>query len=311
VRVLVAGELNPDLILRNYSQYPEPGKEVLVEDAELTMGSSTAICAMGLARLGDSVTFASAVGHDAYGSYCCDTLQRARIDISHVARRTDLKTGITVSITSSKDRALVTYLGAIAALRAEDLPDEIFAGQEHFHVSSYYLQEALRPGLKDRFAAAHGAGVTTSLDTGYDPSETWGPDLLETLAEVDVFLPNEVEIQRITGCHDVEEGLRKLDNGRTLIVAKLGARGCAVIRDSQWMRVPAFRVDVVDSTGAGDSFNAGFLHSWRRGDPLEASMQFAAACGALSMRGLGGVATQPTEAEAASFLLESRVTVAN
>ena len=304
MRVLVAGELNPDLILRNYSQYPEPGKEVLVEDAELTMGSSTAICAMGLARLGDSVTFASVVGCDAYGSYCCDTLERAGIDISRVARRTDRKTGITVSVTSSKDRALVTYLGAIAALRAEDLPDEGFRGQEHFHVSSYYLQEALRPGLKDRFAAAHRAGLTTSLDTGYDPSETWGSDLFDTLAEVDVFLPNEVEIQKITGCRDVEEGLRKLGNGRTLVVAKLGAQGCAVIQHGQWTQIRAFPVEVVDSTGAGDSFNAGFLHSWRRGDPLDSCMQFAGVCGALSMRGLGGVATQPTQAEVESFLSE-------
>jgi sugar/nucleoside kinase (ribokinase family) len=115
--VLVAGELNPDLILRNYSQFPEPGKEVVVEDLDLTMGSSSAICAMGLARLGDAVTFAGTVGCDAYGSFCIETLQRAGIDISCVAQRPDLKTGITVSITSSKDRALVTYLGAIATLR--------------------------------------------------------------------------------------------------------------------------------------------------------------------------------------------------
>lgn len=302
MRVLVAGELNPDLILRNYTHFPEPGKEVLVEDAKLTMGSSSAICAMGLARLGDSVAFAGAVGCDAYGAFCIETLQCAGIDISYVAQRTGLKTGITVSITSSKDRALVTYLGAIAALRAEDLPDEIFCGHEHFHVSSYYLQEALHPRLKGRFAVARRRGLTTSLDTGYDPSETWGSQLLDTLTEVDVFLPNEVEIQKITGCRDVEEGVRRLHNGRTLIVAKLGANGCAVVHDGRWTRVPAFAVDVVDSTGAGDSFNAGFLHAWRRGDPLESSMRFAAACGALSMRGLGGVATQPTETEVGSFL---------
>jgi sugar/nucleoside kinase (ribokinase family) len=300
--MLVAGELNPDLILQNYNQFPEPGKEVLVEDAELTMGGSSAICAMGLARLGNRVTYAGVVGCDAYGTYCVDTLQRAGIDISRVSRRSDLKTGITVSITSSQDRALVTYLGAIAALRPEDLPDEIFQDQDHFHVSSYYLQESLRPGVRDRFAAARRAGVTTSLDPGYDPAETWASDIWDTLAEVDVFLPNEVEIQRITGCRDVEKGLRKLDNGRTLVIAKLGAQGCAVLQEGRWMRIAAFQVKVVDSTGAGDSFNAGFLHAWRRGDPLKSCMRFAAACGALSMRGLGGVATQPTENEVAGYL---------
>jgi sugar/nucleoside kinase (ribokinase family) len=192
---------------------------------------------------------------------------------------------------------MVTYLGAIAALRAADLPDPLFTGRQHFHVSAYYLQDALRPELKDRFAAAHRAGLTTSLDTGYDPSETWSPEVLDTLTEVDVFLPNEVEIQKISGCREVEEGISRLENGRTLIIGKLGAKGCIARRDGKWIRVEALAVDVVDSTGAGDSFNAGFLHTWLRGEPIESCMRFAAACGSLSARGLGGVASQPTEAE--------------
>jgi sugar/nucleoside kinase (ribokinase family) len=301
VNVLIAGELNPDLILRNYRIFPEIGKEVQVEDLDLALGSSSAICAAGLARLGDTVSFAATVGTDLYGDFCSGELQRAGVDISLVQRRSDLKTGITVSITSARDRALVTYLGAIAALRAEDLPDAVFAGHRHFHVSSWFLQDGLRPGLKGRFAAARRAGLTTSLDCGYDPSEQWSPELLDTLTEVDVFFPNELEIKCITGCQDVEAGLRQLNNGHTLVVGKLGAEGCLAWHRDEWVRVGAFPVAVVDTTGAGDSFNAGFLHTWLRGEEVADCMRFASACGSLSTRGMGGTAAQPTEEEVRRF----------
>ncbi len=302
MRILIAGELNPDLILRNYQMFPRPGKEVLVEDLQLTLGSSSAICAVGLARLGDSVTFAANVGADTYGDYCIGLLKRERIDVSLVNRRADLKTGITVSITSSKDRALVTYSGAITSLRAEDLPNGIFAGHRHFHVSAYFLQDGLRPGLKDLFAEARRLGLSTSLDTGYDPSEQWSAQLMDTLQEVDVFLPNESEIQGITSRQDVVEGLRALDNGHTLVVGKLGAEGCVLLDQGTLVKVEAFPIQVVDTTGAGDSFDAGFLHAWLRGRPLKDCLRLGAACGALSTRGLGGTATQPTEEEAENYI---------
>jgi sugar/nucleoside kinase (ribokinase family) len=297
VKVLVAGELNPDLILSGCSIFPTPGREVLADDLKLCLGSSSAICAVGLARLGDEVTFASAVGADFYGDYCVEALRSAGVDVTHVMRRADLKTGITVSITSDRDRALVTFAGSITALRPEDLPDRIFEGHDHVHVSSWFLQDGLRPGLKHRFAAARRAGLTTSLDCGYDPTEKWSQDLLDTLTEVDVFLPNESEILGITGCRSVEEGMRKLDSGHILVVVKLGAEGCVARWRGESIRVPACSVDVVDTTGAGDSFNAGFLHLWKRGGALTDCLRFAAACGALSTRGLGGTATQPDTQE--------------
>jgi sugar/nucleoside kinase (ribokinase family) len=308
VNVLVAGELNPDLIMRDCRIFPSPGKEVQVNDLELSLGSSSAICAVGLARLGDSVSFTATVGNDFYGEYCVDTLRRAGVDVSGVRRRDDLKTGITVSITSDKDRALVTYPGAITALRSDDLPDAVFANQDHFHVSSWFLQDGLRPGLKNRFAAARKAGLTTSLDSGYDPSETWSEDLLDTLDEVDVFLPNESEILGITGCRTVNDAIRKLDNGRLLVVVKLGAEGCVACHQGELIRVQAFPIEVIDTTGAGDSFNAGFLHTWLRGETVSSCLRFATACGALSTRGLGGTATQPNEEEVQRYLLAQQGT---
>jgi len=174
----------------------------------------------------------------------------------------------------------------------------VFAGFDHLHVSSYFLQEGLRPGLRALFAHAHAAGLTTSLDPGFDPSERWEADIMSTLAEADLFLPNEVELTAITRRGNIAEALRQLENGRTRVIAKLGAEGCMTLEDGQPLAVPAFRVDPVDTTGAGDSFDAGFLHAWLRGLPLRESLRWGAACGSLSTRGLGGTSRQADAAEA-------------
>jgi sugar/nucleoside kinase (ribokinase family) len=297
--VLVVGEINVDLILHGAHAFPKPGKEVLVDDVVMTLGSASAICAMGLARLGTQVTFIGKVGTDSWGDYCIDKMANGGVDPMSIIQDPALRTGITVSITSPRDRALVSYLGSIAALTAEDVPDDTLSGHAHLHVSSYFLQEGLRQGCRALFARARAAGLTTSLDPGFDPSERWGVDILRTLEETDVFLPNEVELAGITGRTDVAEALRRLDNGRTRTVAKLGARGCMTLEGGEPLAVPAFAVEPLDTTGAGDSFDAGFLHAWLQGMPLLDCLRWGAACGSLSTRGLGGTSRQagPEEVE--------------
>src|SRR3954471_18224962 len=173
MKILIAGELNVDLVLQNYQSFPQPGKEVLVDDMSLTLGSASAICAAGLAKLGDDVTFAGKVGCDAWGDLALDSLRALNVDLRRVIRDLRIKTGITVSVTSAQDRALITYLGSIAALRESDIEDAWFAGFQHLHVSSFYLQQGLRPGLKSLLARAHRAGLTTSIDPGFDPLGRW------------------------------------------------------------------------------------------------------------------------------------------
>lgn len=296
-RTLVAGEINVDLILRAEKALAAPGKEVLVDEALLTLGSASAICAAGLARLGNPVAFVSKLGKDLYGDHCLRLMSDAGIDVSRVARDPPLQTGITVSISSGAERALVTFPGSIAALTAADVPDSLLAGFSHLHVSSYFLQDGLRPGCAQLFTRATRLGLTTSLDCGFDPRERWERDLVETLRAADMFFPNEVEITSLTGCPEPGEALRALDNGRTRTVAKLGARGCLTLDRGELLHVPAFAVQPADTTGAGDSFNAGFLHGFLRDKPLRECLVYGAACGALSTRGLGGTAAQPTAQE--------------
>lgn len=301
-RVLVAGEINVDLLLQGYRTFPAPGREVLVDDLHVALGSASAILAAGLAKLGRPVLFVGLAGEDIWGEYCLSAMRAGGIDVTPVRCDAAIKTGVTVSITSPSDRALVTYLGSIAALVADDIDDELLREADHLHVSSYFLQQGLRPGCRNLFARAGRHGLTTSLDPGFDPAERWGPDLVDTLREVDVFLPNEVELQGITGQADPIDALTSLENGRTLTVAKLGSRGSVTRSGREIVAMPAFTVTPIDTTGAGDSFNAGFLHAWLEGQSIEGALALGGACGALSTLRLGGTGGQPTLQEAEAFV---------
>jgi len=291
--VLVAGEINADLVFTGCNELPAFGREVLAECFRQGPGSSSMICAMGMAKLGDGVLFAGVAGQDSWGDYCVDALRGAGIDTHAVRRDATLRTGLTVALSAAHDRALVTYPGAITALRAEDIGDDLLSQAGHLHVSSYYLQQGLQSGLGALLARARVCGVTTSLDPGFDPVQQWGSALRELLPLLDVFLPNALEACAISGAATPQQALQAFANGVTRTVIKCGAEGAITLGDDgDVLAVPAIRVDAVDSTGAGDSFDAGFLHAWRRGLSLRESLRWGAACGGLSTRGVGGTATQ-------------------
>ena len=303
--VLVAGEINADLVFSGCTALPAFGREALADGFQQGPGSSSMICAMGLARLGEAVLFAGVAGQDGWAGYCLAALREVGIDVDAVQLRPGLRTGLTVALSAAHDRALVTYPGAIAALRADDVSDVLLQHAGHLHVSSYYLQDALRPGLGGLFARARGLGLTTSLDPGFDPREAWGDELVELLPLVDVFLPNATEACAISGAPSPEAALEAFANGRTRTVIKRGSEGCLTLDDDgQRLALPAFAVDALDSTGAGDSFDAGFLFAWRRGLPLRDCLRWGAACGALSTRGIGGTATQASVADVERLLAD-------
>jgi len=295
-RVLVAGELNVDMIVSGLDTLPKLAQEIIAADLQIVLGSSSAICAAGLARLGAEVDFLGKVGGDYFGDFTTKELRELGVGTRHVIRDPALCTGITISLTYPQDRAMVTFLGSIAALRLTDIQTSILKEYDHLHVGSYFLQKGLQPGLQDLFDMAHRTGLTTSLDPGWDPEQRWGGEkLLEVLTLVDVFFPNEEEACAITGADDAELALRELGRRATLVVVKQGAAGAMALHAGEIVRSPSFVVDVVDTTGAGDSFDAGFLFAHIvQGQRLEDALRFANACGALSATGYGGTAAQPT-----------------
>lgn len=305
-RILVAGEINADLICQGYREFPNPGKEVLVDDFAMTLGSASAICAAGLVQLGNHTAFVSKVGQDLWGDYCVDFLARLGVDVSRVQKLPALKTGITISVSSERDRALITYLGAITALTEADISDAMLNEFQHLHVSSFFLQEGLRPGLATLFQRASSLGLTTSLDTGFDPAEQWGNDLRDVLAYTDVFLPNEVELAAVSGSGETRRSLETLQNGRTLVAAKLGSKGAAALVEGNLLEVPPITVKPIDTTGAGDSFNAGFLHAWLRKLPVEACLRAGAFTGGKSTEAMGGTGGQPNAEALDAWLAQVR-----
>jgi sugar/nucleoside kinase (ribokinase family) len=140
------------------------------------------------------------------------------------------------------------------------------------------------------------------LDPGSDPDACWGREIFDVLRHVDVFLPNQDEACALTGTNTPEDALHALDNGITRSVVKAGSRGAFLRERGESVFAPAYALNPVDTTGAGDSFNAGFLHAWLRDLPLRDCLRWGNACGALSTRGVGGTATQATVDEALAMI---------
>lgn len=304
--VLVVGEINVDLVFGDCTAMPQPDTEVLADTFHQVPGSSSMICAMGLARLGQPVVFAGRAGDDVHGAFCIDALRAAGIDVDAVRRQADMATGVTVALSTAADRALVTFPGSIATLEADDIGADLLARADHLHVSSFYLQRRLRPYLGELLARARDAGLTTSLDPGFDPEQRWkdGDEWPPLLRQVDVFLPSRREACAIAGHDDIEAVLASLDNGVTRTVVKCAADGAITRDDTGGLLHVSSRPPekVCDSTGAGDSFNAGFLHAWLADMSLVECLRRGNACGSLSTRGMGGTACQPDADEVRRWL---------
>jgi sugar/nucleoside kinase (ribokinase family) len=299
--ILVIGELNADLILRG-DVTPAFGQvEKIIDDAALTLGSSSAIFACGVARLGLRVAFIGKVGDDEYGRFILRELNQRHVDTNRVVIDPHVPTGLSVILSRPADRAILTHLGSIAALRYEEIDLALLSRARHLHLGSYYLLAALRPDVPRLFDEAQARGLSISIDTNYDPTEKWAGGLRETLQRVDVFLPNETELLAITQEDSIEAGLDRLAEIPTVAV-KLGARGAMARRGSQIVQADSIPVKVADTTGAGDSFDAGFVYAYLAGLDLQLALRFACVCGSLSTRAAGGTGAQATLAEVRQFI---------
>lgn len=300
--ILVAGEINPDLILAG-DVIPVFGQvEKLVDTAALTIGSSSAIFACGAARLGLKVAFIGVCGDDVFGRFMLDEMTKRHIDVSNVIIRPDGQTGLSIILNHQSDRAILTHPGMIAELKASDIPDALLSHSRHLHIASYFLQTSLQPDLPDLFRHAQKLGLTTSLDTNYDPSEKWiGID--DLLALTDVFLPNQAEVLSITQTLEVESAARQLARKAKLIAVKLGASGALACQGNSIIRTGTLPVNVVDTVGAGDSFDAGFVYGYLNNWPIAKSLQLACVCGALSTQQVGGTNGQPPLEAAMKYIL--------
>jgi sugar/nucleoside kinase (ribokinase family) len=308
IDLLVVGEINPDIVIADRDPVPVFGEvERIVESIRMTVGSSSAIVACGAARLDLRVAFCGVVGADSFGRFMLDAMTERGIDVSACTVDPSRPTGATVILTSGRDRAGLTAMGTIGAFDVEAVPPGLLGRARHVHSGAFFLQETSRERLPAFFATARAGGVTTSFDTNWDPTERWDGGVIDMLRSADIFFPNEAEACRIAGVTDVATAARSLAasgaagraDGGPLVVVKRGVLGAIACRaEEPIISVAGMPVDPIDTTGAGDSFNAGFLRAWLDGRGLRESLQLAAACGALSTTALGGVDGQPTLSEA-------------
>jgi sugar/nucleoside kinase (ribokinase family) len=297
--LVVLGEINVDLILTGDAEPVWGQTEKLVDDAQLVPGGSSMIFACGAARLGLRTAYVGVSGDDAFGTFMREHLNGAGVDTSHVVVDPNIRTGMTVLLSRPDgDRALLTYLGSIAALRAEQVDRRLLRSARFLHVGCYFLQRALQPGLAELFAYARAAGTTTSLDTNWDPSEQWDSGLAAVLAHTDVFLPNAAEAQHITRTTNTDAALGLLTPHVPTVGIKLGAAGGVAMRGAERVMVRPPQMTPLDTTGAGDSFDAGFIAGLANELSLRDTLAMATACGSLSTRGIGGTAAQASWDEA-------------
>jgi sugar/nucleoside kinase (ribokinase family) len=286
--VTLAGDTNLDVLLYGLPDDLPAERELLADRFAIRVGGSGAITAHNLAALGNAVGFISAVPGDDFGHLCQSELLRAGVDLSRCLPAHQLQTGVTVHLQHRQLRHMFTYPGATFHLGFDDLDLDYLADARHFHMSSYYLQRALTPRIPELFAHLKRAGLTLSLDPNDDPSNLWDRGILDALRHVDVLMPNEREACMLAGEEDPERAIQTLRELVPLLVVKRGPNGASAFRGDESWHAPVHDVEVVDAVGAGDSFNAGFLHAWMRNWPIGKALAFGNFAGAWSASASGG-----------------------
>lgn len=288
--IIALGELNVDLILNQIESEPEIGKEKFAKQMTLTLGSSTAIFAANAAALGAKVAFCGMIGNDSFGDLVETSLQKKGVDTRFLIRQDQYATGATICMSYDEDRANLTYQGAMDYMTLGDINPRVFTETKHIHISSIFMQSGVKRDLMKILRLCKENGVTTSLDTQWDPVEKWDLDYERVLPMLTVFMPNETELKYLTHTDTLEAAVEKIRPFVNAAVIKCGSRGSLLMRKGQPDRMQAALLNkhVVDCIGAGDSFNSGFITRLAAGDPLDKCQQYGNMTGAVNTTAAGG-----------------------
>jgi len=300
--VVTAFDICVDFIMDLGDTEPEFGqKEKLVNGYDLEMGGSACIFACQCAKLGLKTTGAGSVGNDSMGAFMLDCLSQGGVDTSYIRQDND-KTGLTLCLTKSGgDRSILTYMGAMDTVEKGGI-EALLPKTRHLHICSYYLLKRLQPDYPDLLKKAKDLGVTVSLDTNWDPEESWDGGIRNILPYVDIFLPNENELMYITGRDNVRDALHYAGENVPVIAVKCGEDGAYAYCEGTTYQCEALKITVADTVGAGDSFNGGFVYGFLSKLSIEACLKAGTICGSLNASCHGGTKGQPALADLMKYM---------
>ncbi|MGI0106947.1 carbohydrate kinase family protein [Salinimicrobium sp. WS361] len=299
-KLLVVGELNIDLILNKIEGFPRIGHEIIAEEMDFTLGSSSAIMASNIATMGTLTSFCGKIGADSFGEFVLSELQKKNVDTNFISKSVTHKTGITIVMNYDQDRANVTYCGAMEDFTIHDIPWKSLDEFDHFHFSNYFLQRGIKPDILEIFKKAKAAGLTTSLDLQVDPEDKWEFDYKEVLPYVDIFFPNLSELLNLTKKDDLEAAISALKPEVNTVAIKMGTQGSLLISgDERIIEDPFINRNFKVAIGAGDSFNAGFIHEYLKGSSWKTCLKNGNLMGSLNTTCAGGTTAFTTASEIA------------
>lgn len=284
---VVIGDANIDLVVVGCHELPAPGEEVFADQMQVHVGGGAALFTLSLAKLGLKLAFNGVLGKDGDGRYILNEFQKHGVDTQYIQLSERNHTGISIALNSDKDRSFITYMGTNQELDLRQLDLRSVELARHVHLTGYrgrsnhddYMQMA---------AKLKAMGVTLSCDVGWDDTGEWYEGIYELMKTVDIFFMNEAEAMHYTRCAREADSIAKLRQHSSHFVIKMSSKGAIACIDGQVTRRTGFQVNSVDTTGAGDAFNAGYMFGYLAGKPVEDCLLYGNACGACSVTNYGG-----------------------